>query len=81
MRQYFKDYKAKMAKDEEIVKEQAKLNFDPDKDAERSKGLFVKKKVSSASEAEAKVFLFNFKNPSDEDLNEVTLKVNKVILS
>lgn len=82
MRQFFKDYKSKMQKDEEAVKNQAQMNFDINKESDKlNKGVFLKKKSSCVSDETSKTFLFNFKNPSEDDLNQVTAKINSVGLS
>lgn len=85
MRQYFKDVRSKMLKDEESVKNQAQVNFMLTAESEASKGVFVKKKLNSGSDGKTtEAFLFNFKDPStvSADLtSQVTSQVNSIKLS
>lgn len=85
MKQYFKDYKSKMLKEqEELAKQQSPVNFQPEALSETSKGIFVKRKVLiENSEETAKVpgFRFNFGEPEVQDLSQVTLKVESMKLS
>lgn len=80
MRQYFKDYKAKMQKEEDLLKSQAQLSFQLDEDSEPNKGMFVKKKASSEGHPTGNAFLFNFKDPS-EDLSTVTSELDSITLN
>ncbi|CAG9805604.1 unnamed protein product [Chironomus riparius] len=60
MKSYFKDYKAKMAKDEEEVKKSANLSFEVDSES-KSAGKFLKRKIEqSSNQPESTGFLFNF---------------------
>jgi Domain of unknown function (DUF4615) len=84
MKQYFKDYKSKMLKEE--LTQQSSVNFQPGALSDTSKGIFVKKKVLTESmqeESSSNVFsgfLFNFKDPSINDVN-LSAKVNSLKLS
>lgn len=80
MRQYFKDYKAKMQKEEDLLKSQAQLSFELDEDSEPNKGMFVKKKGISEGQPTGNTFMFNFKDPS-EDLSAVTAKLDSIALN
>lgn len=77
MRQYFKDIKSKMQKEEEHVET---LHFDVDRETDVSKGVFVKRKAKVVDETEPKMFRFNFSDPSD-DLNAVTSQIKSIELS
>lgn len=83
MKSYFKDYKAKMKKDEETVKSQATVNFEVCAANDVNNGVFVKRKLESSKDtAENKpaVFLFNFKDPSEEKLTHVNAKLGSLEL-
>lgn len=75
MKQYFKDYKTKMQKDEEISQEIVQFES-----KSHLNGKFVKKKSegTSAAISNSSVFLFNFpSNETDEKLsNQVIEKLN-----
>jgi hypothetical protein len=87
MKQYFKDYKAKMLKEEaEIQQQQSSAIFKNEVLDERNKGTFLKKKITGEKESsqtsESKGFLFNFKDPSvEEDVSKVSEKVSSIKLS
>jgi hypothetical protein len=78
MKQYFKDYKAKMLKDEAAKSTES---FTLNTTSESSKGLFVKKKAEVAgTELTTNKFLFNFKDPSNDDVTDVNNKLSRVDL-
>jgi len=80
MKSYFKDYKAKMAKDEEEVMKSANLNFEVDNES-KSTGKFLKKKMehNSNNQPESNGFFFNFNaNDNGSSLGE---EINKLNLS
>lgn len=85
MKQYFKDYKTKMLKEEdEISKQQSPVNFQPEALSETSKGIFVKRKVliENSDKVEAPGgFRFNFGDPAGQEVSQVTSKVNSMKLS
>lgn len=73
MKTYFKDYKSKMQKEEESIEvSDAHINFE---DHEKSKGLFLKKKVATI--AASNNFLFNFNN-NDNNVENVTALMEKL---
>lgn len=79
MRQYFKDVKVKMQKDEqETQKLAAAESFKIDGRA--SKGVFVKKKLPSEKEETAKPFQFNFAESSDKELTNLNKKIDAMSL-
>lgn len=70
MKQYFKDYKTKMLKDEELVKEQSIVNVQVQSEEKTGKGLFVKKKIIKENCDETKSqFLFNFSTEVNDDVS------------
>ncbi|KAG5681737.1 hypothetical protein PVAND_011146 [Polypedilum vanderplanki] len=71
MRQYFKDYKTKMQKDEETVTSSQKVHFESQP---QLNGKFVKRKTENNSRSSNTAFLFNFdddklSNDMDEKLS------------
>lgn len=80
MKSYFKDYKAKMAKDEEEVKKSANLNFEVDNEF-KSSGKFLKKKIeqNSTKHPESNGFFFNFN--SNFNGSNVGDEMNKLSLN
>lgn len=81
MKQYFKDYKTKMLKDEELQKSLAQEAFQTT-ECEPNKAIFVKKKSEAANidEQQHEEFKFNFKDPKDKDLDSVNKKMSSVEL-
>jgi hypothetical protein len=81
MKQYFKDYKSKMLKDEEIIKEQSIVNLQIEQN-NSGKGLFVKRKISKETcepNENKQEFLFNFSIPSIEnELNNVSSNIESI---
>lgn len=88
MKQYFKDYKAKMAKEEELTKKSI-VNVQI-KNESTSKGLFVKRRVMKDDELDTKKselqpakFMFNFGEPAIccDEVQNVSDQVNTIKLS
>lgn len=75
MKTYFKDYKAKMLKEEEEINHDTNINFEGGQD-DVSKGKFFKKKVQNSSSSSGNNFLFNFSNESS--VNELTNEIEKL---
>ena len=75
MRQYFKDIKTKMQKDEE---NQKNLSFQVDEESEHKKGVFLKKKSQTATDQTTNGFRFNFNDPSEDNLTDITSKVKSL---
>lgn len=77
MKQYFKDYKSKMAKEEETSESQ--VNFER-QDPEVSKGVFYKKKIEKEpQESGGSSFLFNFNGEKlDDNVKDVIDKIEKL---
>jgi Domain of unknown function (DUF4615) len=79
MRQYFKDVKAKMQKEEtESQKIAAAESFSVVN--RTSKGVFVKKKLQSEKDETAKPFLFNFNDSSGNELTNLNTKIDALSL-
>ncbi|XP_070495937.1 UPF0488 protein CG14286 [Chironomus tepperi] len=77
MKSYFKDYKAKMAKDEEELKKNTNVDFEAES---KSSGKFLKKKIEqNSNQPESKGFFFNF-NANDNGSN-ISEEINKLNLS
>jgi hypothetical protein len=81
MKQYFKDYKSKMKKDEEqLMAKNGEINFDN----HVTKGLFLSKKRSTACENKSSTFLFNFSLDNDNEnkrsIEKVTNQLEKTQL-
>lgn len=76
MKQYFKDYKSKMAKEEEIVNE-VPVNFES-QNPEVSKGVFYKKKIEKDQAAVSDAFLFNFNENTNDNAQHVIEKLEKL---
>lgn len=85
MKQYFKDYKSKMAKDEEQTKESI-VNVQV-KSENTSRGLFVKRRADKTevkSESDQPKFMFNFSAEpaisADEKVKNVCDQVDAIKL-
>lgn len=77
MKQYFKDYKSKMAKEEEMIASESQVNFES-QDPEVSKGVFYKKKIDKEPHQPlSNGFLFNFSENSD-NVKELSDKMEKL---
>ncbi|CRK97798.1 CLUMA_CG011177, isoform A [Clunio marinus] len=83
MKQYFKDYKSKMQKEEEFLEKEAKTVFLKDAACNINKGIFVKKKVLNSNHRECEnknTFLFNFNSTLSDDLNKINEKLETIKL-
>lgn len=81
MKQYFKDYKSKMLKEEQELKKQAQVTFQNESVGDHQKGVFVKRKAESGDGVETSTFLFNFKDPSEREITQINAKLASVELS
>lgn len=77
MKQYFKDYKSKMLKDEELVKNQSVVNLQIDEN-NSEKGLFVKRKINKENNENKQEFLFNFSTPIENDVNNISSNIESI---
>jgi hypothetical protein len=77
MKQYFKDYKAKMLKDEELISSIVNLQIQDENNT--GKGVFVKRKITKESDEKKSDFLFNFTTPSiDDELENVVSNIETI---
>lgn len=81
MRQYFKDVRSKMLKEEEAIRNQAEISFMFSSNVEATKGVFVKKRLNAGGAATTEAFLFNFKDPSTDNFDQVNSKLDSIKLS
>jgi len=78
MRQYFKDVRSKMQKDEETIE---KVNFLLDTEVEASKGLFVKRKSAVELPGSTSTFRFNFKDPKEDEVSDMNAKMSSIVIT
>lgn len=81
MKQYFKDYKSKMSKEEDEMKKQAQVIFQNESVSDHQKGVFVKRKAEPVDDVKTSTFLFNFKDPSEREITQIDAKLASVELS
>lgn len=70
-----------MLKEEEEVRKQAQVMFQDQALSENQKGLFLKRKSEPVNESQTSAFLFNFKNPSEDEITQISSKLVSIDLS